>query len=51
MSTPCKDTSQKIFVVTQLKDDPKVADYIEENEAVILELVHLLETAASKTIL
>ena len=48
---PHEDDPQKVCVVIQVEDDSKVAAFMAENEAAILESGHLLETTESNTYL
>jgi hypothetical protein len=45
------DNPQKVCVVIQVEDDAKVAAFMAENEASILESGHLLHTTQSNTYL
>ena len=46
-----EDDPQKVCVVIQVEDDAKVAAFMAENEASILESGHLLHTTESNTYL
>ena len=48
---PHEDDPQKVCVVIQVEDDSKVAAFMAENEASILESGHLLHTTESNTYL
>ena len=48
---PHEDDPQKGCVVIQLEDDAKVAAFMAENEASILESGHILHTTESNTYL
>ena len=48
---PHEDDPQKVCVVIQVEDDAKVAAFMAENEASILEPGHILNTTESNTYL
>ena len=48
---PHEDDPQKVCVVIQLEDDAKVAAFMAENEASILESGHIIHTTESNTYL
>lgn len=45
--SPHEDDIQKVCIVIQTEDDSKLEAFMAENEAVILESGHLLETTES----
>ena len=45
--SPHEDDTQKVYIVIQTEDDSKLEAFMAENEAVILESGHLLETTES----
>ena len=48
---PHENDPQKVCVVLQVEDEEKVAAFMAENEAAILDSGHLLETTESNTYL
>ena len=46
-----KDDPQRLRIVMQIEDDPKLEAFMADNEVAILESRHLLETTESNTYL